>query len=960
MKILKASAGSGKTYRLSEEVVDLLLKSSDPLAYREFLAVTFTNKATDEMKERILLKLAKRAKSDPKAKTILIDILHDYSAFSVSTIDRFFQKALKSFARELSQSANYQIELDKKMLIQESMDRILDSLSEDSKVLLGWLRKCLEKAVEEGERPQLDSSLYEIGNRLKDLDHASMAEKHHIDDSKAYSLERLEKLHSECVAIKNEFQAEVLDAARQIQDKIVGANAKKQIVPYTVPLKKWETVKEPKASLVKELDGTRLGELLLSSRFKEYGTAVLIDDMVFTLGIAGEFYKQFDALLKEKNIMCLDESNSLLKKIIDGSDAPFVYEKMGVRYRNFLLDEFQDTSRIQWDNFQPLLKESESSSGKNLIVGDIKQSIYRWRYSDWKLLGEDVETAFPAADSETLQSNWRSCSAIVKFNNEFFEFAARKLGQSAIYSDVAQEVKVMKENQKGFVRATFCEDQCAATLESVQNALDHGAQYGDIAIIASTHAQGAKIAQTLIQAGIPVISDDSLRVKSSLTVGRLTFALKSHEYPSDSISKFLTDGLQLSFPENFHSLIDLCEELLRQLRKLDSDLFDAETLYIQSFMDTLRSWTEIYGNNLQQFLKYWNENDPYIGSPDNACAVRIITIHKSKGLQFRYVIFPFAESITLSGKRTKWCYLSTDGTSLPEVFRGIYPINLNAGIANTLFSKDLETERELEVIDALNLFYVAFTRAEKSLHIIADIPGKGFLQAIDKLDGDMSARDLEYKFTNMSQLLYLVGNKSFDFNLGEPYDFTVKVEKDKDEDEEEPPTEFGATYRSIPLAGRLSPSEDSQDFFGEDGVTGAAASQRVAGIILHAILSSVNTPGDLKDAVDTSRNNGLLSDQEADEAFELLEKRVAARSEWFSGKGRNEVSIIGTDGREHRPDRVIVDGGKVTVIDYKFGEPSEKHLWQVRGYKKLYRQLGYSDVRGYIWYVRPDEVKEVI
>ncbi len=221
---------------------------------------------------------------------------------------------------------------------------------------------------------------------------------------------------------------------------------------------------------------------------------------MFSLGLAGEFYREFDALLKEKNVMSLDESNTILRDIINGSDAPFVYEKLGVRYEHFLLDEFQDTSNIQWENFLPLLRESESKGGGNLMVGDVKQSIYRFRNSDWKLLGGKVHEEFPDAEVETLKYNWRSCRAIVGFNNRFFEAAAAEFGLSDIYSDVVQTPRA-DDSQEGFVELTFCDDQLQAVYDSVCRALESGAAPGDIAVLVRGSQQGSDIASFLIGKG---------------------------------------------------------------------------------------------------------------------------------------------------------------------------------------------------------------------------------------------------------------------------------------------------------------------------------------------------------------------------------------------------------------------------------------------------------------------------
>ena len=927
MKILKASAGSGKTYRLSNTYIDLLLRSREPHPYRHILAVTFTNKATAEMKARILRDLANLARTDPRAQVLLTDLLHDYGAFSVSTIDKFFQQTLKAFSREIGQFADYQVELDKDSLIAETMDRILDSLTEDSQELLDWIRASLADTLEQGRRYRVDDGLLEIGKLLKNEEFRQLYARYGIADTDAFSKGRLARIRSECRAVIQDFS----DKAKELGIEVTPG----------------ELIKMPGK---KALNSSADLLTLFDRPYRMYCTAFLLDGLLFRLGLAGEFYQTFDALAREKNVLCLDESNTLLQKIIAGSDAPFVYEKLGVRYEHFLLDEFQDTSHIQWENFLPLLRESESKAGGNLVVGDVKQSIYRFRDSDWELLGGEVEREFPQAEVEPMEGNWRSTKTVVDFNSDFFSYAAGLLGLEKIYADVRQTT-MKQDTQAGAVHVSFCEDQLAAVLDSVQEARRSDARWSDVAVLVRNKKEGAAVASFLIANGIPVISDDSLNLKSSPVVRRLVSLLSCYENPDDRIGRFLADAMSLTFPEEYHSLVDFCEELLRAMRAWDPSSFDGQVLFIQAFMDELQGWVQVNGNNLRYFLQHWEEKDIYIGSPENAASVRVLTIHKSKGLEFPYVIFPYAEKVDLYKHGVHWSRLETDGTPFSPEVAGIYPVDLGSLAESSLFEDAVKRERFLQLVDNINLFYVALTRAGKWLHVIAKQPSKKCRESVAK------GRPA---YGNFSEILFAYLGGQDEYRAGSPYDFSRMERKDAPEE-----ADFLADYPSFALEGRLTPSQEANDFFGGDGTVGTEASARLRGIVLHDILSKVAVPADLDAAVAAAVQDGRLSAAEGDKALALLRSRIAAHPDWFPAPDGpelqvyNERALYDADGTERRPDRVVVRGRQVTVIDYKFGHEEESYRYQLRRYVRLYRSLGYEVAGAWIWYVEDDRAVAV-
>ena len=930
INIFKASAGSGKTHTLSKTYLDLLLKADSKTAYRNILAVTFTNKATEEMKERILRDLAEEGKTNPRAREILINLLHDYGSFSVSTIDKFFQQALRAFSRELGSSGNYQIELDKASLTKEAMDRVLDDLTEKDKDLLGWFTKQLETALDNGESFHLESSLYEMAEEFGD-----------VNEKFTYDKKKLTELKEKCKEIVDTFHKDVYENALCIDTTTWGKTAAKGLAQYTGAQTKYkDSVKAANATTLAKLAETAGCEAMYAlmnpqgRRWKEYRTARMVEKVIFTLGLAEEFYSKLAIIEEEKGVISLDESTSLLRDIIDGSDAPFIYEKLGVRFNHFLLDEFQDTSVVQWENFKPLLANSVSEGYSNIIVGDVKQSIYRWRNSDWNLLDKEIEENFKGKVKViTLKENWRSTQSIVDFNNEFFTFAADNLGLSNIYADVKQEVKV-EDSQEGCVTVDFCEDELKMIDGYIEQTVAAGAKMSDMAILLRTNGEGKKVAEYLLSKGYSVISDDSLDLKSSLIIRKIVSYLHSLCNNSDSLNTYLSESLEIDSEREYHSLLDLVDGVIKDLSETHPDEIKGQTLFIQSFMDDILEWTSIHGNDLRQYLKHWEESKIAISSPNDPNAIRITTVHKSKGLAFPIVIFPFAEKVGLFKEDTLWCHLDSDA-EMGESFNSIFPVVLGKSSGDSFFSESLKNEMEMQRIDNLNIFYVCLTRARKEMHIIAKNPPKSLI------DGKSSPNDL-------SQLLYLYCEQN-GYTFGSPYRWNEASKKEDSEIEE-----FDAEYETYGMnpeacSRRFVASSDAWDYFSEEGI---GQSKRLRGIEQHALLSRIRTSDDAPEVLRSIEP----------QTRELLLKRISAHSEWFSPelKTLNEVAIIDSFGNTNRPDRVLVDEeGRVTVIDFKFGEEDEKYSGQVRRYMRLFREMGYGEVSGYIWYVPTDKIIQV-
>jgi ATP-dependent exoDNAse (exonuclease V) beta subunit len=1030
IKILKASAGSGKTFHLAKTYIRLLLSSQDPHAYRHILAVTFTNKATEEMKSRILKELhilstepdkskyrkdfipaifSSEAELKNKAGDVLYAILHDYSAFAVSTIDRFFQQTLKAFSREIGQFASYQVELDKDSLVNESVDRILDSLTEDNKALLGWLSNSMMEQLEQGKRINLEGSLSIMAKRMKSDEYREVVESNGIDAEVVYSRENLSRMKKKLREVIAAYVKEVKDAAAavgtafseagispsdtysgflgKVLAKFAAMDSRSDIPDLTPAFRKriMDFGNWFKKDDLKKYSGLESVLVPPVERFvttydkglKSYSTAKLLLMQINSLGIASDLYREFRELMKEKNVLCLDDSNIILKSIIDGSDAPFIYEKMGVRFEHFLLDEFQDTSRVQWENFRPLIANSDSGNFENLLVGDVKQSIYRWRGSDWKLMAAEVGQQFPGAVEDSLGSNWRSLRNIVKFNDSFFAHAAEELDSmygpnagisiASIYGkkgpdEFEEQIISTDDSAPGSVEAIFCarDKEKDLILETVNKVLEAGAVPGDITVLVRNNKIGSEVASFLMGNGLNVISDDSLSLKSSALVRKLVSLISSVKNPGDTIGSYL--ALQAGIDARkiaYHSLTDLCEQLTRLLaEKEDPDFFRDQILYLQSFMDFVQDHVAVNGNSLDEFLKAWDDTDPKVSSPADSNAIRIMTIHKAKGLEFPYVILPFSEEVELFRETDAWTVPKVKGTPLEDIGTAAFNVKLSSTSSRTLFEDDYRKELLLQYIDNINTYYVALTRASKGITIISDIASSSKKCFANILFGYLKGKGAKNGFLEESD----GEGETIYYRKGDLYDFYGLERKDTGIAVCEP------GYPSYPLnpekdsdgkeRGRLKVSSDSTDFFTEEGM--ARSEARHNGTVLHDILSRIKVPSDLETSVLQAVRQGDLETSRKDEVTRLLSKRISSHPEWFPSSGAeilNEVSLIDSEGQEWRPDRVVIKDGIVTIVDYKFGEHNTSYRAQVNKYAAIYRSLGYRDVSAFIWYVPADEVE---
>lgn len=1029
LEICKASAGSGKTYKLTGDYIVKLFRNGEKDGYKHILAVTFTNKATDEMKQRILEKLHSLATTSERdtifdnimaigelqwmgpdrrekyiresAGKMLIEILNDYSQFNVSTIDKFFQQTMRSFARELGHFASYNVELDTDSVLSETLDLMMDSLSENQE-LLDWMIKMSVESIEGGEGwnplprlKNLGAQLFQETLKLKQRAlGAGLADKGAIDRYRAHMGEVMKGFEDESRRIGKEGCRIIGDFGLTTEsfaggsrspfkhfDKWAEGEIKEPtgtFVKLRGDIDKWYT-KSAKDSLKNSIIGAcnaGLDDLvgdaveLYTNGIVEYNTAKVISRNLFTLGILGDIYEVFQGYCREKNIVLLSETNDVLNRIIDGSDTPFVYEKMGVWLDHYLIDEFQDTSQMQWSNILPLVKDSADKGLDNLIVGDVKQSIYRWRNSDWSLLNERIYKDFKGYDLNDgqLSTNRRSLEKVVTFNNSFFKQCAAILQSgyneyvgeqenkliTAIYDGdpdsknyFCQEVLQSKMGE-GHVKVSFVSEDgdrdwkevnIGRVVEDIRQLRENGWGYKDMAVLVRTNKEGSMVAESLLAAGFKIVSDDSLIISTSASVQKIVTALKYISAPEDPLVKFVFNGVEISTKEK--TLYNICEDITRQMPA--GDLL--EGAFIQAFMDSVLDYVSVNGSDVEGFLKWWDEvgRKRSISAPEGDDAIRIITIHKSKGLGFDVVLVPFFDEPLYDAKiedRGKILWCTPKSAPFDEI--KILPVASSSKLLNTIFAGDYKEEVLYSYIDKINVAYVAFTRAKSELLIYPKLPDF-------KKDGS-------YDVKSMADALYSFCGEVTEYEEGAPcvrpgVTDTPGLSVTSD------PVRASDTYRSIPVGDRLQITLRSGEFFSPE-------SSRGRGVIMHDILAKIATADDLDRAVDDAVSEGLLSSDEKMEIKSELHDRLdsVAPRHWFDGtlEFRNEVDIILPGGEFRRPDRVMVSGDKAIVVDYKFGQiKRSSYIRQVEQYMSYLTKMGYTTVEGYIWYLEDNEIVQV-
>lgn len=1040
LNVYKASAGSGKTFRLTAEYLKFLMIQPD--AFRHILAVTFTNKATSEMKERILnalFELQQTPSSEtPTGLAALLSkelnlpverlkqqsglalhlILHDYGRFRIETIDRFFQSLLRHLARELGLGNGLTIDLNNQQVLAAAVDDVIDRSSKNPK-LLKWITDYMEERYRDGKSWKIDRALKEFGMTIfKEFFKEKQAVLKEKIEDKAFITGYKKELN----ALKAEY-VETLERCANTFDQLLSTEQvqyddfsynRQGVCSYFIKIKegqygadivgkriqgmmeapdKWVLKSHPRKAELDALVQAQLHPHLLKTEERRQRIApyILSCDLCLKhlnkIGLLSDIATSVNQINRDENRFLLSDTNALLKSMISDSDTSFVFEKTGSEIDHILFDEFQDTSNLQWETFRPLLLEGLANGKNSLIVGDVKQSIYRWRNGDWRILNElEQNLRHVPIQSSTLDTNWRSAKQIVTFNNAFFEATIKRYEQempslASAYSDVIQQSS--KTEETGFVEITFIPsdrdsdydtmvlDQLLNRVESLQR---KGVRPEQIAILVrfnkhipriAAHFSARKQANAPSDVCLDIISDEAFLLASSKALQLLIAAMRHLSQPDDPIIlaqlqvAYANDVLNLeikdeqvqsenllpkAFTEEITALQHLpIYELAEALcRILQLDQLSDQGGFLHLFMDGLIDFVARNASDLNAFLQYWDETLSEKSFPGGTGlqGIRILSIHKSKGLEFHTVLIPYCDWTMVSNHSDQiWCTPQEAPFNQLELL----PIDYGKDMEGSLF-RDVYEEETLQMhVDSLNLLYVALTRAEKNMILFCKDSNK------------------KHELKTVSDLLNVhVENELSDgcFVFG-----SLCVDA-APESKEQPSGLFAQTsdasipvsYHSYPNATYFKQSTRAKEFCNPSQ---AHSEYMDRGKLMHKLFSEISHKDDVHRVLDRWQSEGLLTLDQRIEMQQYIQKALDTEGVqgWFDAKHRlyNECSILYRDEHgeltQRRPDRVMIEDHRVLVVDFKFGSTSNAYAKQVRSYMHLMNQMGYNKVEGFLWYV---------
>ncbi len=1071
--IYRASAGSGKTFTLAVEYIKLLIQ--DPTNYRNILAVTFTNKATAEMKERILSQLYGIANQLPDsqayfdrieqdlgmgemfirehARLALHNILHDYSFFHVETIDSFFQTVMRNLAHELQLSNNLTVDLDQKAAISEAVDEMMEQLTPGTPEI-EWIMEAIGDQIDNNKN-------WNISRPLKDFAQNLFAEPYQKNSQqldKILTNQFTQEYKRTLRTLMQKAQDELMEFYHAYRDSKEGYGITgdwftnknnngffsffNKIGNGVTDLEEFQTkwiqkfLESPENWPNKTLKGNdkmRFMEVVTGEWFPmmtecykrlnglnyKINTCSLLMRNLNELRLLNVIHSCMIDINQRTNRFLLADTNQLLNSLIQESDAPFIFEKLGTQLKHVMIDEFQDTSRMQWNNFRSLLVECLSSAEEDsLIVGDIKQSIYRWRNGDWSILANMDHERLPGdIQQQYLDTNRRSMGNIISFNNFFFQnlrtlmmqMGAEEgldVDQIAKAYEMVEEQKIVKSKKdKGSVNVTLLRDKNAdgekidyteETLNRVGELItgmrSKGIEYSDMAILVRAKSRNVPLVAAHFSQffpDIPLVSDEAFKLGASKAIRLIINALTLLLNPKNNLAMVMVvNGYlnqvkdhkvsiaritgQLNKEENLlptvlpKGYLDEREKLLLlplyELVERIISLFQINEIpdqqaYLYTFLDELNQFTKEKPNDIPTFLTCWEESLKEKTIPSGKVkGIRIMSIHASKGLEFAHVIIPFCDFALEKAGDMLWCKPQEEPLNqLP-----IAPINFSKNMKDSQFSEAYKDERLQQWIDNMNLLYVAFTRPKCNMFIIGKL-------SVPKT-GDVAR-------SNASGLIFhalngnakeLMDGEDFVYSSGEFFMPEQKAEERSQNPLLQQPENQEAVWTSTHPNLEFRQSNQSQQYLDrqqEDYEEDIQEQYIRQGLLLHRIFSTLHTTADVEPVLKELEQEGLISKKRISQLRKLIERGLSNPQirDWFSDRWKisNECAILNKVNGQmvvRRPDRVVINDEKVVVVDFKFGKPEPEHQTQVQGYVQLMRQMGYPVVEGYLWYVYKNEV----
>ncbi len=1059
LNVCSASAGTGKTFTLAAYYVGLLFSD---VSYRNILAVTFTNKATDEMKERILSYLYAIAQGDAsqqsffdKAKSFMLpgkiysddqlrqragqcfsQMLSDYDNVSVSTIDSFLQVLYSGMAQLLGKGAGYSVELDTNSVITQAVDEILSTEMTDT--VRPIFVEYMQEQLNDEAGWDIRHSLIGMAKRLYD-EHVQML---NAQGKIVFAPAKI-KAYKDALAqwqkdiafqtLKNLLQA--IETSVVASDRTVAAliknirtslennrQQKKSEAFQGINPKTWDKISETETEKYKKKWGENYAAICaLQNRCivcrRIYIDAMLTQACLNDMRLMDSLQGHINAKLMESNRTFLSTTAATLQLALQGGDADFVLEKSGIRYKHIMIDEFQDTSCLQWQVFLPLLTEVMAAEGNTiLIVGDIKQSIYRWRNGDWhimeslgkKTFQEQVNKTFPV-----LSKNFRSRRNVVQFNLQTMKRIMENPEEEkhiALYNEKYTEDNLNDyynpKNDGGFVRvraypkkknSDFSPKQIEEEIltdmfQTIESLLEAGERPSDIMILVRKGAEATKvvnfftnlqhpkatIATSCLQ-DVRLVSADSFCLNRSTSVLLVISALRYINSEDPVAAKYIelqkNDTSVLEQLRAINPQLPLYEMVQEVIRCIDCDadgnfLYD-DLAYINCFLDKVRKYVSSFGSNCRAFLQYWDDvlSEKSISAPETN-AIRIMTIHSSKGLESKTLFIPFCSwpmDAKSQKRNTIWC------ESIPPKEAGVeplqyVPIQYGNDMATSSYKEQYLEEQENQRVDNLNLLYVALTRAADNLYVYVDQALLGAKNTCPTLEDNLVSTLLVRACGLEEEVLDVFNNgttsRFAEYTLGEqPYIRKAEVRSTDEIFGFDNATDLSATFCSNSEGVRFRQSQESALYTALSSNAEEVLDHINLGNICHDILAQVEVRNDLPRVIDQFCRRGVIeSDQQKEKITSLIDRawRKSELCDWFSGGWQllREQAIL-VNGEECRPDRVMIKGNRAIVLDYKFGAPQDKYAKQVREYMRVMRQLGYADVQGYLWYAQTEELKTI-